>query len=91
MNFTVINGDVIRAYDFKPMIGRPDAFIEGRVVDCHNTEMGYQAYKILVTKDHWGEEVTTEPGHGSRVGVEFFVPWRTDFSEFQGRVINLSR
>ena len=86
MNFTVINGDTIRAYDFKPMIGREDCFIEGEVLDCADRSQGYQAYKILVTKDSWSD--AEDKG---RVGIEMFVPWRVSFSEFQGRVINLSR
>jgi len=86
MNFTVIKGDVIRAYDFKPMAGREDCFIEGEVVDAHNTEQGYQAYKIVVTKDSWSD--ATDKG---RVGIEMFVPWRVSFNEFRGRIMNLSR
>lgn len=92
MNFTVDNGDIIRAYDFKPMVGREDCFVEGLVVDRADVTNGYQAYKIIVTKDHWSdEEVSTTAGPDSRVGHEIFVPWRVSFSEFQGRVINLSR
>ena len=87
VGLTVIQGDVIRAYDFKPMVGREDCYIEGEVIDAHNTEMGFQAYKIRVTRDSWieGENDT------GRIGLEFFVPWRVSFMEFQGRVINLSR
>jgi hypothetical protein len=88
----VKQGDVIRAYDFKPMVGRDDCYIEGRVVDAHNNENGYQAYKILVTKDHFGNDrISTEAGPDNRVGIEMFVPWRTSFMEYQGRIINLSR
>jgi len=86
IGLTVVEGDTIRAYDFKPMLGREDCFIEGRVVDAHNTEMGFQAYKIVVTKDSWSD--AEDKG---RVGIEMFVPWRVDFSEFQGRIMNLSR
>ena len=83
---TIVEGDVIRAYDFKPMVGREDCFIEGEVIDAHSTEQGYQAYRIRVTRDSW------EPkGEQGRVGIEMFVPWRVSFSEFQGRVMNLSR
>ena len=84
--------DTIRAYDFKPMLGRDDCYIEGRVIDRSNTEMGFQAYKVVVTKDHFGNDrVSTEAGPDSRVGHEMFVPWKVSFSEFQGRVMNLSR
>ena len=34
MSFTVINGDVIRAFDFKPMVGRDDCYVEGEVVSA---------------------------------------------------------
>ena len=86
MSFTVINGDTIRAYDFKPMVGREDCFIEGVVLDSGDTSQGYQAYKIRVTRDSWSD--ATDKG---RVGLEVFVPWRVSFNEYQGRVINLSR
>lgn len=82
----VQKNDIIRAYDFKPMVGREDCFIEGRVLETNNTENGYQAYKILVTKDSWSD--AEDKG---RVGIEMFVPWRVSFSEFQGRIMNLSR
>ena len=82
----VQQGDVIRAYVFKPMQGREDCFIEGEVIDAHSTEQGYQAYKIRVTRDSWSD--SEDKG---RVGIEMFVPWRVSFSEFQGRVMNLSR
>ena len=85
-NFTVVDGDIIRAYDFKPMTGREDCFIEGQVLDAHNTDNGYQAYKILVTKDSWSD--AEDKG---RLGHVMFVPWKVSFSEFQGRVMNLSR
>ena len=92
VGLTVVEGDVIRAYDFKPMVGRDDCFIEGKVVDAHSTEQGYQAYKILVTKDHFGNDrVSTEAGPDNRVGHEMFVPLRVSFMEYHGRVINLSR
>ena len=78
--------DIIRAYDFKPMVGREDCFVEGEVLDRCDTTQGFQAYKIRVTRDSWSD--AEDPG---RVGIEVFVPWRVSFNEFQGRVINLSR
>ena len=89
MELAISNGDVIRGYDFKPMVGREDSFVEGEVVDAHSTEPGYQAYKIRVTRDVFGGEVLT--GQHSRVGKTVFVPWKTSFMDYQGRVINLSR
>ena len=86
MNFTIIQGDTIRAYDFKPMLGREDCFVEGEVLDCGDTTQGYQAYRIRVIRDSWSD--ATDKG---RKGIEIFVPWKVSFNEFQGRVINLSR
>lgn len=83
-------GDVIRSYDFKPMVGREDCYVEGEVVDANSTEQYFQAYKIKVTKDVFGGENLSKGKH-SRVGQIVFVPWRVDFMEYQGRVMNLSR
>ena len=35
-------GDIIRAYDFKPMAGRDDAFIEGVVEKANCNESGFK-------------------------------------------------
>ena len=43
-------GDVIRAYDFKPMVGRSDCFVEGTVLAIDDSQ-GYKAFKIRVSKD----------------------------------------
>jgi hypothetical protein len=86
--------DTIRAYDFKPMLGRTDCFVEGTVLDRSDTTRGYQAYRIRVTRDVFDGREFTEAGYksqGNRVGEIVFVPWRVSFSEFPGRVINLSR
>lgn len=81
----VSNGDVIRSYDFKPMVGRDDCYVEGKVLEVNNMENGYQAYKIEVTKDSWKAE-----GYG-RIGEIIYVPWRIFHGDYQGRVMNLSR
>lgn len=78
-------GDVIRAYDFKPMAGREDCFVEGVVEQANNNEMGFTAYKITVTKDVFGGE------KGNRVGKIVFVPHEVSFMEYAGRVLNLSK
>ena len=81
----VTDGDTIRSYDFKPMVGREDCFVEG-VVERVTTEPGYEAYEITVTKDSWSD--SEDKG---RVGKTVFVPVRVSFMEYAGRVINLSR
>lgn len=89
MKLQVFRGDVIRSYDFKPMVGREDCYLEGKVEVVSTTECGYQAYKVTCTKDVWCGE--SQKGEDSRVGKTVLVPWRVDFSEFPGRVINLTR
>lgn len=76
-------GDTIRAYDFKPMVGREDCFVEGKVTAVDNR--GYDCFVITVTKDSWSVD-----GEKGRVGAEVFVPFEVSFMEFSGRVINLS-
>lgn len=81
-------GDYIRAYDFKPMKGREDIFVEGDVEAITN-EPGYRAYKITVRKDICdGKDLGAGPF--SRVNKIVFVPFQVSFMEFAGRIMNLS-
>lgn len=83
-------GQTIRAYDFKPMVGRNDCFVEGIIEDANNTEMGYRAFKITATKDVFDGEVQSKGTKGSRVGKIVFVPHQVDFLEHNARIMNLS-
>ena len=78
-------GDVIRSYDFKPMVGREDCFVEG-IVERETNENGYSAFKITVTKDSWSD--SEDKG---RVGKIVYVPVKVSYNDYPGRVINLSR
>lgn len=80
-------GHVIRAYDFKPMAGREDCFVEGVVTKIE--KQGYDCFVINVTKDVFGGEVQPRGEH-SRVGHEVLVPFQVSFMEYDARVINLS-
>jgi hypothetical protein len=82
-------GDVIRAYDFKPMAGRDDAFIEGIVEETNSYEHGFSSYKITVTVDKF-KKYETKVTARNRVGQVAYVPHQTSFMEFDFRVINLS-
>ena len=47
MNMKVAVGQVIRGYDFKPMAGRNDCYVEGIVLEMNAVEKcGYNAYRI---------------------------------------------
>jgi 5-formaminoimidazole-4-carboxamide-1-beta-D-ribofuranosyl 5'-monophosphate synthetase len=87
-------GDIIRSYDFKPMVGREDCFVEGEVLETQNTEHGYSAFKIRVTKDVFDgkefKELAYKEVEKHRVGDFVFVPHKVSFMEYAGRVINLS-
>jgi hypothetical protein len=83
-------GDIIRAYDFKPMAGRDDAFIEGVVIDANSYESGFSSYKIKVTVDKF-KKYETKVNARNRVEQYAFVPHQTSFMEFDFRVINLSK
>jgi hypothetical protein len=82
-------GDTIRAYDFMPMAGRGDAYVEGVVVDVNNRENGYNAYKIKVIADKFIGDVETEESQDNRIGQIIFVPHQISFMEFDFRVINM--
>ena len=77
--------DVIRSYDFKPMVGREDCFVEGEILDINN-EQGYKAYKIVVTKDSWSDSECK-----GRLGKIVYCPVQVSFNDYPGRIINLSR
>jgi hypothetical protein len=82
-------GQVIRGYDFKPMAGRNDCFVEG-VVEGITNEVGYKAFKVTCTKDVFDGVENKKGDKGSRVGKIVFVPMETSFMEFDARIINLS-
>ena len=82
-------GDVIRAYDFKPMVGRSDCFVEGKVLDI-NEERGYKAFKIECTSDFFDGKFR-KGARSSRVAKIVYVPLEVSFMEYDARIINLSR
>lgn len=82
-------GQIIRSYDFKPMYGRPDCFVEGRVLGFSN-ETGYDSIKIRVLVDEFDGKRFEEMGRGSRVGEIIYVPLEVSFMEYDARVVNLS-
>jgi len=84
-------GDVIRSYDFKPMYGRSDCFIEGRVLEAMTNEPGYAAIKVRVLVDEFDDRRFEECHGDCRVGNTVFVPIEVSFMEYAGRVMNLSK
>jgi hypothetical protein len=82
-------GDIIRAYDFKPMYGRSDCFVEGRVISI-NEDRGYKAYKIECINDFFDGKFR-KGVRSSRVAKEVYVPMEVSFMEYDGRILNLSK
>jgi len=70
-------GDTVKAYDFKPMNGRPDYFLVGTVTNKGKTPLGFAGYTVTVTESPENEE---------RVGLEMYVPFGMVFDEWDGRV-----
>ena len=90
MNFTIVQGDTIRAYDFKPMKGRKDCFIEGTVLAVDEAGVGFKSYKIEVEVDAFeGNPVKTKK-KTNRVGQVAYVPYEVSFMEYNSRILNLS-
>jgi hypothetical protein len=75
-------GDTIKAYDFK---GMQDRYIQGKIIDKgdikHPTygSVMYRGYSILIAEDSGSTS-------GGRVGDIGYVPFETDFMEYDERV-----
>ena len=79
---TAETGDLIRAFDFQPMPGRTDRFVEGLIL-AKSERHGAYVFIICVTKDSSATETY------DRTGEHVFVPFEMDF-DFDGRVENIS-
>lgn len=78
--FTV--GQTIRAYDFEPLEGRPDCYVEGTVLEVNDTSpygtAGYAHYVIDCAIDSvWW--------HGVRIGQKILVPMES-MMDWDGRI-----
>jgi hypothetical protein len=71
-------GDTIRAYDFEPIKGRLDSYIEGDVREIVEavTPFGYKAYHVILTYDSFGRRPR---------GTSIYVPMETTF-DWENRV-----
>jgi len=68
-------GQVIKAFDFKPMEGCFDRFVQGTIVEIMFHQM-VKCYKIISEQD-WFED---------RIGQEVFVPMEVTFLEYDNRI-----
>jgi hypothetical protein len=70
-------GDLIKAFDFEPMEGRPDCYVVGIVKDIGWIRNEYIGYTIDCVYDTMAS---------SRVGRTVYVPVQMSFMEYDGRV-----
>lgn len=77
-------GDLIKAYDFEPIPGRGDCFIEGVIYDVVNHPVhGARMFRVRVTREVWGGE--DMPRGEGKVFSRMYVPVETS-NEFSGRI-----
>lgn len=77
-------GTSIRAYDFEPMEGRKDRYIDGVIIEEHNQY--FRGYKIRVFNDS-----SFGNGEEGRVGHIAVVPMEIAFDDYDGRVTVISK
>lgn len=77
---SVLIGDTIRAYDFEPLPGREDAFVEG-IVQETSSEFGFKAFVISCLTD----SICPVGAHYSRVGKSVHVPMETSM-DYDARI-----
>ena len=88
-------GDLIKAYDFEPVEGRPDAYLVGRVlrkgpvyVEIEPGRKAYvcDGYTVYVTDSVSGSDKLDM----DRIGREMYVPYETAIWDYDGRVEELA-
>ncbi len=80
-------GTKIRAYDFEPMIGRPDRYIEGRIIEA-GTIMHPEFHHPLF--DGYTIEITGAARKDDpRIGDVGYVPMKVAFFDFEGRIAEI--
>lgn len=67
----------IRAYDFKPMKGRDDNYLEGTIVKVVNEP--YYAFIVKVDSEY-------PTDHTDRIGKNILVPIEVSFMEYEERI-----
>lgn len=74
-------GQVIKAYDFMPIPGRPDSYIIGKVVDDYNVQHHFHAYKVDII-----EHVVFGVADSRDVGTEAWIPMECMMLEYDNRI-----
>lgn len=78
-------GDVIKAYDFKPMEGRPDCYMTGRVIA--KGPIKHPEYGVVMYHGYTVEIIDAdEDSRDFRVGDTGYIPFEVDFMEYDERI-----
>jgi hypothetical protein len=77
-------GDVIKAFDFEPMPGRPDRFISGVVID--KGPIKHPQHDVTMFDGYTIEILETDKGSQTRKGEIGYVPFEVSFMEYDERV-----
>jgi len=80
-------GDMIRAYDFEPIPGRPEFYVTGRVVakgPIYRPAGGYicDGYTIICHTD-----MDDDRRHGETI----YVPFEMSLTDFDNRIENITK
>lgn len=84
-------GDVIKAYDFKPMEGRPDCYMTGVVLDKGpiyvDRDFGDGVVRRVYHCDGYTVKVIgSDEDSKERIGVVGYIPFRVSFQEYDERI-----
>jgi hypothetical protein len=82
-------GDFIRAYDFQPMFGRGDSYLEGKVLDVHMvdpTRLGDYSYYLISVENKVFAGEKLDMRHESSSAK---VPMEVSMCEYDHRIISL--
>jgi len=68
-------GQTIKAFDFMPMDGRPDCFVQGKIISIPQ-DRGYACYEVKADASSIYYDQ----------GTSVFVPMEMDFMEYEERI-----
>ena len=76
-------GDVVRAYDFKPMKDRKNVYVQGKIVKAGTMVQGAKVYEVKIEND-------SGKTSGRRIGDIAYVPMQVSMFEYDGRIVKVS-
>ena len=80
-------GDMIRAYDFEPIPGRPEFYVTGKVIE--KGPIYHAAGRYIC--DGYTIVCHTDMDDDRRHGETIFVPFQLSLTDFATRIENITR